>query len=34
MDLNYQPQLITNHFLKPFIIASDCPQENRKLFIE
>ena len=31
MDTNYQPQSITNHFLTPFTIASDCPQENRKI---
>ena len=31
MDTNYQPQSITKHFLTPFKIASDCPQENRKI---
>ena len=31
MDTNHQPQSITNHFLTPFTIASDCPQENRKI---
>ena len=30
MDTNHQPQSITNHFLTPFTIASDCPQENRE----
>ena len=28
MDIDHQPQLITNHFLTPFTVASDCPQEN------
>ena len=28
MDTNHQQQSITNHFLTPFTIASDCPQEN------
>ena len=31
MDTNHQPQSITNHFLTPFTIASDCPQENREI---
>ena len=31
MDTNYQPQSITNHFLTPFTIASDCPQANREI---
>ena len=31
MDTNHQPQSIKNHFLTPFTIASDCPQENRKI---
>ena len=31
MDTNYQPQPITNHFLTPFTIASNCPQENREI---
>ena len=31
MDPNHQPQSITNHFLTPFTIASDCPQENREI---
>ena len=31
MDTNHQPQSITNHFLTPFKIASDCPQENREI---
>ena len=31
MDTNYQPQTITNHFLTLFLIASDCPQENREI---
>ena len=31
MDNNHQPQSITNHFLTPFTIASDCPQENREI---
>ena len=30
MNINHQPQSTTNHFLTPFIIASDCPQENRE----
>ena len=29
MDTNHQPQ--SNHFLTPFTIASDCPQENREI---
>ena len=31
MDTNYQPQSITNHFLTPFTIASDYPQEDREI---
>ena len=31
MDTNHQPQSITNHFLTPFTIASDCSQENREI---
>ena len=31
MDTNHQPQSITNPFLTPFTIASDCPQENREI---
>ena len=31
MDNNHQKQSITNHFLTPFIIASDCPQENSEI---
>ena len=31
MDTNYQSQSITNHFLTPFTIAGDCPQENREI---
>ena len=31
MDTNYQPQSMTSHFLTPFTIASDCPQENREI---
>ena len=31
MDNNYQHQSITNHFLTPFTIASDCPQENNEI---
>ena len=31
MDTNHQLQLITNHFLTPFTIASDCPQEKREI---
>ena len=31
MDTNHQPQSITNLFLTPFTIASDCPQENRQI---
>ena len=31
MDTNYQSPSITNHFLTPFTIASDCPQENREI---
>ena len=31
MDTNHQLQSITNHFLTPFPIASDCPQENREI---
>ena len=31
MDTNHQPQSITNHFLTPFTITSDCPQENREI---
>ena len=28
MDTNHQQQSITNQFLTPFLIASDCPQEK------
>ena len=31
MDTNHQPQSITSHFLTPFTIARDCPQENREI---
>ena len=31
MDTNHKPQSITNHFLTPFTIASDCPQENHEI---
>ena len=31
MDTNHQTQSITNHFLTPFTIANDCPQENREI---
>ena len=31
MDTNHQLQSVTNHFLTPFTIASDCPQENREI---
>ena len=31
MDTNHQPPSITNHFLTPFTITSDCPQENREI---
>ena len=31
MDTNHQPQSITNDFLTPFTIVSDCPQENREI---
>ena len=31
MATNHQPQMATNHFLIPFTIASDCPQENREI---
>ena len=31
MDNNHQSQSITNHFLTPFTIATDCPQENREI---
>ena len=31
MDTNHQPQSIRNHFLTPFTIGSDCPQENREI---
>ena len=31
MDTNHQPESITNHFLTPFTIAGDCPEENREI---
>ena len=31
MATSHQQQLITSHFLTPFTIASDCPQENREI---
>ena len=31
MNTNHQQQSITNHFLTPFTIASDCPQESREI---
>ena len=30
MATSHQPQVATNHFLIPFTIASNCPQENRE----
>ena len=31
MDINHQQQSTTNHFLTPFTIDSDCPQQNREI---
>ena len=31
MTISHQTQMVTNHFLIPFKIASDCPQENREI---
>ena len=31
MDNTHQQQSLTNQFLTPFTIASDCPQENSKI---
>ena len=31
MDNNHQQQSITNHFLTPFTIASDCPKEKNEI---
>ena len=31
MATSLQTQMTTSHFLKPFTIASECPQENREI---
>ena len=31
MATSHQTQMTTSHFLTPFTIASDCPQENREI---
>ena len=31
MATSHQPQMTASHFLTPFTIASDCPQENREI---
>ena len=31
MTTSHQTQMTTSHFLTPFTIASDCPQENREI---
>ena len=31
MATSHQTQMTTSHFLTPFTVASDCPQENREI---